>query len=97
MSHNDYITNLLDIKDKNIHINDNITTKTIKGVTYKVIEGTLSYASDCCPVCGSVNEGNIIKYGSKASDIKILSISGHPAILRLHKRESFKFCVNRKN
>ena len=89
MSHNDYITNLLDLKDENIIIDDKITTKTVKGVTYKVIEGTLSYTSDCCPVCGSVNEGNIIKYGSKASDIKILPISGNPAILRLHKQRFY--------
>ena len=89
MSHNDYITNLLDIKDKNININDTLSTKTIKGVTYKVIDATLSYDVDCCPICGMVNDNSIIKYGSKASDIKILPIAGNPAILRLHKQRFY--------
>ena len=89
MSHNDYITNLLDLKDKNININDTLSTKTIKGVTYKVIDATLSYDVDCCPICGMVNDNSIIKYGSKASDIKILPIAGNPAILRLHKQRFY--------
>lgn len=89
MSHNDYITNLLDLKDKNININDTLSTKTIKGVTYKVIDATLSYDVDCCPICGTVNDNSIIKYGSKSSDIKILPIAGNPAILRLHKQRFY--------
>ena len=89
MSHNDYITNILGLKDKNIIINDKITTKTSKGITYNVIEGNLSYTNNYCPICGTVNDGNIIKYGSKASDIKILPISGNPAILRLHKQRFY--------
>ena len=89
MSHNDYITNLLDLKDKNININDTLSTKTIKDVTYKVINATLSYDVDCCPICGMVNDNSIIKYGSKASDIKILPIAGNPAILRLHKQRFY--------
>ena len=89
MSHNDYITNLLDLKDKNISISNKISTKTVRGISYKVIEGTLSYDADCCPVCGSVNESTIIKYGSKSSDIKILPISGFPTILRLRKQRFY--------
>ena len=89
MSHNDYITNLLDLKDKNININDTLSTKTIKGVTYKVIDATLSYDVDCCPICGTANDNSIIKYGSKASDIKILPIAGNPTILRLHKQRFY--------
>ena len=61
MPRNDYITNLLDLKDKNIIINDTITTKTIKGLTYKVIEGTLSYTNDCCPVCSAFRKMNFFK------------------------------------
>ena len=89
MSHNDYITNLLDLKDKNININDTLSTKTIKDVTYKVINATLSYDVDCCPICGTANDNSIIKYGSKASDIKILPIAGNPTILRLHKQRFY--------
>lgn len=89
MSHTDYITDLLDLKDKNICFNEKITTKTIKGLTYKVIEGILSYHVDYCPVCGSVNECSVIKYGTKVSEIKLLPIAGHPAILRLHKQRFY--------
>lgn len=86
MSQVNYITELLDLKDKNISISDTITTKTVKDVSYKVVEGTLTYEAHYCPVCGSINNNTIIKYGSKASDIKLLPIVGHPAILRLHKQ-----------
>ena len=44
MSTNDYILNLLNIKDKNIIILDGKQeTKKIKGNNYKIIEGYLTY------------------------------------------------------
>ena len=43
MSHNDYILNLLNIKDPNIFILPNIEEKNIKNKKYKVIKGFLSF------------------------------------------------------
>ena len=42
MSTNNYILNLLNIKDNNIHIYEKIDEKTIKGTNYKIIEGILT-------------------------------------------------------
>ena len=38
---NNYILNLLNIEDKNIHILPNINEKIVKGIKYKIIEGFL--------------------------------------------------------
>ena len=43
MSTNNYILNLLNIKDNNIHIYEKIDEKVIKGTNYKIIEGILTY------------------------------------------------------
>ena len=51
MSTNDYILNLLNIKDKNIFILNNIEEKVIKNKNYKVIEGILTYKPEKCPCC----------------------------------------------
>ena len=64
MSTNDYILNLLNIKDKNIKILDGKQEiKKIKGNNYKIIEGYLTYIPSYCPNCGCVNEtaNDIIK------------------------------------
>ena len=63
MSNNDYILNLLNIKDKNIKILNNIEEKVIKGKNHKVIEGILTYKPEYCPICGAVNfsSNDIIK------------------------------------
>lgn len=86
MSQTDYITDLLDLKDKNITFTENISTKEIHGLTYKAVEGTLSYFPDFCSCCGTMNDNTIIKHGTKVSEVRLLSIAGHPAILRLRKQ-----------
>ena len=43
MSNNDYILNLLNIKDSNINIFNNIEESVIKNRNYKIIEGVLTY------------------------------------------------------
>ena len=44
MSQSNYILNLLDIKDKNIKLNENsLFYEKFDNIIYKVIEGTLSY------------------------------------------------------
>ena len=68
MSTNNYILNLLNIKDENIFINhDTIEEKIIDGKNYKIIDGVLTYTPDFCPCCGVVNNSSndIIKWGLK--------------------------------
>ena len=56
MSTNNYILNLLNIKDENIHIITKCKEKIIKGNNYKIIEGILTYTPKYCPCCGVVNQ-----------------------------------------
>src|SRR5574344_445984 len=68
MSTNNYILNLLNIKDKNIYIlTNNEIYKKIKNKNYRIIEGILTYTPDYCPCCGIINESHddIIKWGFK--------------------------------
>ena len=98
MSHNDYILNLLNIKDKNIFIMENIKERTIKNVKYKIVEGILTYTPEYCPCCGIINKStnDIIKWGYKKNcKIKIPKISNHKSLLILHKQRSYcKHCNN---
>ena len=99
MSTNDYILNLLNIKDKNISIlTDFIYSKMIRGKKYKIIEAILTYIPDYCPCCGCVNQSHrdIIKWGfRKNCKIKIPKVSNCLSILLLHKQRFF--CKNCNN
>ncbi len=87
MSQLNYITDLLELKDNNIKFFDNCYFKeNIKGITYKVFEGFLSYKPDCCPKCGVVFDDMFEKHGFITSDIKLNPVSGFNTILRLHKQ-----------
>ena len=72
MSTNNYILNLLNIKDENIFIKQEIQNKVIKGRNYKIIEGFLTYNPYYCPCCGVVNQSSddIIKWGYRKKKIK---------------------------
>jgi transposase len=98
MSTNNYILNLLNIKDNNIHIYEKIDEKVIKGTNYKIIEGVLTYNPRYCPCCGVINEStnDIIKWGfRKNCIIKIPKISNCKARLILHKQRFLcKHCSN---
>lgn len=98
MSTNNYILNLLNIKDENIHIIENIKEKEIKGKKYKIIEGFLTYKPDYCPCCGVVNQSSndIIKWGYRKNCIvKIPKISNCYSRLILHKQRFY--CKNCNN
>lgn len=99
MSNNDYILNLLNIEDKNITIMSNrLETTQIKGKTYKIIEGILTYRPECCPHCGVINQGSddIIKWGFRRNCIiKIPPISNCKSRLILHKQRFY--CKNCEN
>lgn len=99
MSNNDYILNLLNIKDRNIFICQNsINDLDIKGIKHKVIEGILTYIPDYCPCCGCVNDSHndIIKWGfRKNCKVKIPDVSNCKSLLILHKQRFF--CKNCNN
>ena len=98
MSTNNYILNLLNIKDENIHIITELKEKMIKGKNYKIIEGILTYIPKYCPCCGIVNESSndIIKWGfRKNCIIKIPKLSNCLTRLILHKQRFLcKHCSN---
>lgn len=90
MSINDYILNLLNIKDKNIFILSNkLENKIIKGINYQIIEASLTYNPNSCPICGCINEStnDIIKWGFRKNyKVKIPNISNCKSLLILHKQ-----------
>ncbi len=99
MSTNNYILNLLNIKDKNIYIlTNNEIYKTIKNKNYRIIEGILTYTPEYCPCCGVINGGynDIIKWGFKKNcKVKIPNISNCKSLLLLHKQRFYcKHCGN---
>lgn len=99
MSTNDYILNLLNIKDKNLFILSNkVENKVIKGINYKIIEAILTYIPESCPCCGVINESHfdIIKWGfRKNCKVKIPPISNCKSLLIIHKQRFFcKHCNN---
>lgn len=94
MSQNDYIINLLDLKDKNIKIYNKIDEIKIKGRTYKVIYGKLTYTPTSCPKCGCINNNTIIKWAVKTCKVKIPKISNNNTILLLDKQRFLCKCCN---
>lgn len=98
MSNNNYILNLLNIKDDNITILHNIQENFIKGCKFKIIEGILTYKPKFCPCCGICNDSSndIIKWGfRKNCIIKIPKISNCKSRLILHKQRFLcKHCGN---
>lgn len=87
MSHNDSITNMLDLKDPRINFDENFCIdKRIRGVNAKVFYGVLSYKPEACPNCGHVFDENIIRHGFKATRITIPDVSGFDTYLILKKQ-----------
>ena len=95
MSNNNYITQILNLKDKNIFFKENFyKEEKIKSVTHKIFEGYLSYNPICCPRCGVIFDDNFEKHGFITSNIKIPNVSGFKSILRLHKQRFLcKHCI----
>ena len=82
-----YIINILNLKDNRITFKENFySEQIIKGFTYKVFEGTLSYKPECCKYCGVIFDDNFEKHGFITSRIKLPSISGFKTLLVLHKQ-----------
>ena len=87
MSNQNYITDMLELKDSNVNFKENFYYKEkIKNITYKIFEGYLSYKPSFCPKCGVVFDDKFEKHGFIISNIKIPDVSGYKSILRLHKQ-----------
>lgn len=87
MSNNYFITNLLNIKDKNLNFSNGIYHKVIKGVTYTVLTAKLEYSEQVCPNCGSNH--NLIKYGFKSSIVRCSRAGEHPVLIDLKKQKMY--------
>ena len=99
MSQSNYILNLLEIKDKNIKLNENsLFYEKFDDIEYKVIEGILSYEPPFCTRCGCIfdNKQTYEKNGFKSSDILLLDVCGHGCILRLKKQRFLCHSCNKK-
>ena len=98
MSINNYILNLLNIKDENIHIITECKEKVIKNKKYKIVEGILTYTPHSCPCCGIVNQStnDIIKWGFRKNCIVKIPKQGNCLTrLILHKQRFLcKHCNN---
>lgn len=87
MSNQNYIMEILELKDNNIHFYENYYYKEkIKGFDCKIFESYLSYQPTHCYKCGSVFDDLFEKHGFITSNIKIPNVSGYKTILRLHKQ-----------
>lgn len=87
MSTYNNILKAIGIEDLNINLSADFSVAEKKGIKYTILSGTLSYTPDYCPVCGHRNTNyQIIKNGSKVSNIKLLPLNGLPTFLKLKKQ-----------
>ena len=64
MSNQNYIIEMLELKDNNINFYKNCYYKEeIKGITHKVFEGYLSYQPEYCDKCGILFDEHFEKHG----------------------------------
>ena len=98
MSTNNYILDLLNIKDENIYIFTESKEKVINGRNYKIIEGILTYNPNCCPCCGIINQStnDIIKWGFRRNCIVKIPKQGNCLTRMLLHKQRFlcKHCNN---
>ena len=87
MSNNYLITNLLNIKDKNLNFSNGIYHKVIKGVTHTILTAKLKCSNQACPHCGSNH--NLIKYGFKSSIVRWSRAGDHTVLIDLKKQKMF--------
>lgn len=90
MTQDNYIRNLLNIKDENIHFYENGVNfvELKKGVKTQTIKANLTYIPEYCPKCGCVNiDNSIIKWDYKRNcKVKISKICNYNAIILLDKQ-----------
>lgn len=97
MTHNDYTKKILNIKDENIHFDENcLNICKINGIDTKIFHGKLTYTPEYCEVCGVINEGtdDIIKWDWKKNcKVKLSKIINYNSLLILDKQRFYcKHC-----
>lgn len=89
------ITELLNLKEKNIFFEKNFLKKeVVNGVLSNIIQGTLTYKPEYCEHCGT-HSSNIIKYGFKTSFITLLKVVEYNTYLSLKKQKFLCKCCNK--
>ena len=84
---NNCITELLQIKDKNIILDPTFKKEKIKGQTHFIFKGVLTYKPTKCECC---NSKKVVKNGfNEPTTINLLKLSGIPSRLTL-KKQRFK-------
>lgn len=88
MAHSYSIGKMLEIKDKNIILEDKTTNIIVNNVESTVFYGTLTYTPKGCMKCGIVNNSHadIVKNGTKTSTIKLGQYNFKPVQLKLRKQ-----------
>lgn len=88
MAHPYSIGKMLEIKDKNIILEDKATEEKIKNVQSILFHGTLTYTPKGCMKCGIINHSHadIVKNGTKTSQIKLGQYNFKPVVLKLRKQ-----------
>ena len=88
MTHTHSIGNMLEIKDKNIKLEDKTTEDQTSKGTRTVFYGTLTYTPKGCMKCGVVNHSHadIVKNGTKTSTIKLGQYNFKLVVLKLKKQ-----------
>ena len=63
MSNQNYITNILNLKEDNLIFKENFySEQKIDGVTHKIFEAYLSYEPINCPKCGVIFDNKFKKH-----------------------------------
>ena len=88
MTHTYSIGKMLEIKDKNIKLDDKITEEETDKGRCTVFYGTLTYTPKGCMKCGVVNHSHadIVKNGTKTSTIKLGQYNFKLVVLKLKKQ-----------
>ncbi|KRL02278.1 ISL3 family transposase [Liquorilactobacillus capillatus] len=79
---NDTTKLLLGIEDNHIKIEDG--ARKNDGVIR--LNGTLDYRPKSCPHCGIINDGQIINYGWRMTNVRFAKVLGNNVILQLKRR-----------
>src|SRR5699024_7035674 len=88
LSHKHFIGKLLGIKDENIKVDegDCLREEVRNGLHCKVISAKLTYIPEACRCCGCVNDGSIVKNGTKLTRPLLLDMAGCPDYIELKKQ-----------
>src|SRR5699024_2321781 len=88
MTHTYSIGKMLEIKDKNIKLDDKITEEETDKGRCTDFYGTLTYTPKGCMKCGVVNHSHadIVKNGTKTSTIKLDQYNFKLVVLKLKKQ-----------